>query len=134
MQSDWPMVVPNWMIYGFVFSVGVYTPYCIVMEHRFGATLGKMLFRLTVVSDSGRRPGFRQILLRNLSRIPELRTGLLLLVPLFTRYRQRLGDKLARTAVIDTSVTFAPPPQPPEEPLQEPRDDPDDQPPKDPQP
>ena len=39
---------------------------------------------------------------------------LLLLIPLFTRYHQRLGDMLSRTAVIDSRGAI-PPARPPEQ-------------------
>ena len=105
--------------YAFVTWLLLYAAYGIAMERLFGATLGKMLFKLRVVGDGGVRPGARGILLRNLVRIVELTwplaLPLLLLMPLFTRSRQRLGDMMARTTVIDTS--FVPPP--PEEPADE---------------
>jgi len=82
----------------------LYTAYGIAMERRFGATLGKMIFRLRVVGDDATAPGTREILLRNLVRMMELfwplGIVLLLLLPLVTRNRQRLGDIMARTTVV----------------------------------
>ena len=84
--------------------LGAYPVYCLLMESRYGATLGKMAMRLRVVGDGGRRPLLREIALRNISKIPELMAMLLvipILFPVLTRYRQRLGDKIAWTTVID---------------------------------
>ncbi len=93
-----------------------YPAYGTVLEHLLGATLGKRALRLRVVGDGGRRASFRELALRNLSKVLELMVVLPLLVPLFTRYRQRLGDKISWTAVVDT--TWTPPEtegqQPPE--------------------
>lgn len=103
---------PGDLAYAFVASLLLYTAYGIIMERKFGATLGKMIFKMRVTGDAGTPPGTREILLRNLVRIVELiwpGLPLLLVLPLFTRWRQRLGDLMARTAVIDT--TFVPPPE-----------------------
>jgi len=113
--------VPVDMVYGVVGCMLLYVAYCIFMELRFSATLGKMLFKLRVVGDEGRPPGLREVTLRNLLKIIELSwpplLPLLVLLPLFTRNHQRLGDMLARTAVVDArSKTPAPPPDEPQEP------------------
>lgn len=88
-----------------------YTVYCILMERRFGATLGKMVMHLRIVADGGRRTLLREVALRNLSKIPELIAILAvipILFPILTRYRQRLGDKIAWTAVIDAEMSLPP--------------------------
>ncbi len=103
--------IPAKLAYAAVAMLGGYTAYCVFMEHRYGATIGKKIFKLRVIGDDGLRPSLRAILLRNFFRIIELvLTGVpfLLLLPLFTRNRQRLGDMMARTTVIDR--TFIPPP------------------------
>ncbi|MBS3733811.1 MAG: RDD family protein [Phycisphaerae bacterium] len=83
----------------------MYVGYCTTMEMRLGQTVGKRLMHLAVVNDRGGRPNLREAMLRNLLKIVELSVPfalpLLLLVPVLTRWRQRLGDMLARTAVID---------------------------------
>ncbi len=91
--------------YMLIFSMLTYAAYGIFMELRFQATLGKMLLKLRVVADEGRRCGLREVSIRNLIRIMELLW--LILIPLFilvmlmTRNRQRPGDILARSTVID---------------------------------
>ncbi|MDY6913909.1 MAG: RDD family protein [Planctomycetota bacterium] len=93
----------------------MYVAYCIVMEYRLGATLGKMLMSLRVVGDAGKRPDFRGVFLRNVTKIMEFSwplLPLLLIVPILSRRRQRIGDMIARTAVVET-VERPVPPQPP---------------------
>ncbi len=103
--------IPANLAYAVVTMLVGYTAYCVFMEHRYGATIGKKIFKLRVIGDDGLRPSLRAILLRNFFRLIELvMTGVpfLLLLPLFTRNRQRLGDIMARTTVIGR--TFIPPP------------------------
>ena len=102
--------IPANLAYFGVAAQVLYTSYCVLMEHRFGATVGKMLFKMRVVGDGGTRAPLRGILLRNLVRIIELEFPLVaipILLMIFTRNRQRLGDMMGRTTVIDR--TFAPP-------------------------
>lgn len=97
--------VPAQFAYAAVASLLLFLVYGIVMEMAFGATLGKMLLKTRVVGDQGRSPTLREVLLRNLWKIIELflpfGMPLLPLVILFNRHHQRVGDWLARTAVVD---------------------------------
>ena len=72
-----------------------------------------------MVADEGKPLGLREAVLRNLVRVLELSLPmlpLLVLFPLISRNRQRLGDMVAKTAVIDArSETPAPPAEPPEQ-------------------
>jgi len=90
----------------------LYTAYGIATERRFGATLGKMIFKLRVVGDDATPPANREILLRNLVRMMELfwplGIVLLVLLPLLTRNRQRLGDMMARTTVVNARSILPP--------------------------
>lgn len=90
--------------------MAVFVIYSLVMEARYGATLGKMVFKLRVVGNGGRRADLRQCVIRNLMKILELSVMsplmmliLVSMVMIVTRYNQRFGDLLARTAVIDAS-------------------------------
>ena len=111
---------------------GAYLLYAVLMEWRLGTTVGKRLLRLRVVADEGRRLALREAMLRNLTKVIELQWPLivLLLLPVFNRFRQRLGDMIARTTVVDAlpAPTMPRPPEP-REPLddrgpyqQDPRD------------
>ncbi|MFP4052968.1 MAG: RDD family protein [Phycisphaerae bacterium] len=87
-----------------VAALGLYVVYCMVMEVKFGATVGKMATGLRVVGNEAEPPDLRAIFLRNLVKIVELITflmPLLFILPLITPFRQRLGDMLARTAVVE---------------------------------
>ncbi len=101
--------------YANIASMVLYVGYCIVMELKLGATVGKRLMHLATVNEEGRKPGLREAVLRNLVKVIELAwpigLPLLLIVPVLTRARQRLGDMLARTAVIDADYLAPPPPE-----------------------
>ena len=100
--------------------------YCVSMELHFGATVGKMLLGLRVVGDGGKPVGLRNVLMRNLIKVavlvvrPFLFATVLLMV--LGRNRQRLGDVLARTAVVWGPGT-EPPPILPADPDRPERDD-----------
>ncbi len=67
-----------------------------------GATPGKRIFRLTVLSDGGAPAGAAAVVVRNVVRIPEM---YLLYIPsaiscVVSRRRKRLGDFAGRTVVV----------------------------------
>jgi len=100
-----------WAVYAMLIFLVVYPAYCILMEQIWGATVGKRVMRLRVVGNGGRKPLLREVALRNVSKIPELiaiTVVIPLLFPVLTRYRQRLGDKIAWTAVIDAELSLPP--------------------------
>jgi len=85
----------------------VFIVYGIIGEYRYGTTIGKKLFKLRVTGDEDTRPGLREIMIRNVMKLLELNAfstwwfvPILLLFPLLSRAKQRLGDQLARTAVV----------------------------------
>ena len=85
-------------------SLAAWVIYGSIMESRFGATLGKMAMRLEVTSADGKGPTIRQAILRNLIRPIELSWPIIIFtmaVPLLMRTRQRLGDIMARTVVVE---------------------------------
>jgi len=80
--------------------------YCALGEALMGSSPGKRLLGCRVVTEGGDRISVGQAVLRNLFRIIELEIEppllpLVLLVGL-TRNRQRLGDIVARTVVVET--------------------------------
>ncbi|MBN1942355.1 MAG: RDD family protein [Phycisphaerae bacterium] len=129
-QSASPELLVSTM-YTLMFSMGLYVVYGTILEMRFGATPGKILLRLRAVREDGRKPGLREALLRNATKVIELSMLLssmawlmmiFVLLPLLTRNRQRLGDMVARSAVVEagslealreknTDVSSAPPNQ-----------------------
>jgi uncharacterized RDD family membrane protein YckC len=91
--------------YSVILAMVTYVIYCTATEYRFGATLGKRAMKLRVVGNGAARAGLREVVLRNLVKVIELMSlPLLLLVPLITRNRQRLGDLFAQTAVVDATA------------------------------
>lgn len=78
--------------------------YAAAFEAAIGQTPGKRLAGCRVVGEDGGRCGLMPILIRNAARIAEFYfLPLVILVPL-TRSRQRLGDLLARTVVVEPLV------------------------------
>jgi uncharacterized RDD family membrane protein YckC len=92
--------LPSWVANVVVFG-GLFLYYA-VLEAIFGASVGKLVFRMRVTMPDGSRPRGTAVVLRNLVRIPE---AYLLYIPaglscLASPSRQRLGDHAARTVVV----------------------------------
>jgi uncharacterized RDD family membrane protein YckC len=79
-----------------------YFSYYIIPEWLYGRTLGKQLTGIIVLRSNGRVPSLEQAVLRNLLRIIDGAAGYLLglLVILFTKENQRVGDLLSGTVVV----------------------------------
>ena len=98
--------VPAPIAIAYVGVLAAYVIYGTWMEAVGGATLGKRLMKLRVIASGGEKPGLRLCLLRNVMKIPELMMPVPLiwaLVPMLSRYRQRLGDMLAYTTVVEAA-------------------------------
>jgi len=96
--SDW---VANVIVLGGLFI------YYVVLEAAFGASVGKLAFRMRVTMVDGSRPTGGAVVLRNLVRIPEI---WLLYAPagiscLVSERKQRLGDHAAKTVVVRRAST-----------------------------
>ena len=90
---------------GWLIACGAYVIYCTVCEMLFAATPGKLAVQCRVVDERGRRCRASQIVCRNTLRFVEL-FPLFELLPsiilmLFSRNRQRLGDLIGRTIVVE---------------------------------
>jgi uncharacterized RDD family membrane protein YckC len=95
--------------------VAVNTLYHMVMEAATGASLGKWILGLRVLKADGTRLGVGGAILRNLLRTIEGEASLPLLGALVmanSARRQRLGDLLARTIVVQVPPTAAAPARP----------------------
>jgi uncharacterized RDD family membrane protein YckC len=114
-----PVGFPEAVIWAGVTFRLIYAAYCMVFELWLSTTPGKRLMGCYVLSETLTRPNWLQIVIRNVSRIVELEPYLViwpfLLVIFFTRNRQRVGDLLARTIVVDRVPRYAAPPDSPEE-------------------
>ena len=84
----------------------IYAVYCGLTEYRWGASPGKRLMRCWVLSVDLTRPRPKQIAIRNAVKILELQPEILPLLVFiaFTRNRQRLGDLLAGTIVVEPGI------------------------------
>lgn len=97
--------------------------YFLVQEALYGATIGKRIMGLRVVDTHGQHATFSAVLLRNILRLIDalpvlsISFGIVLNIPyiiggivaFISPYRQRLGDRVAGTLVVDVrSVPFAP--------------------------
>jgi uncharacterized RDD family membrane protein YckC len=103
--KDTMPTAPDSLLLGWLLVRVLYAAYCGIFEWMWGATPGKRLLGCRVLSEGGQPPGLRDVLIRNFMRVPELEPYLplwpLLLIMFFTRNRQRLGDLLARTVVVE---------------------------------
>jgi uncharacterized RDD family membrane protein YckC len=102
-RSGSPGIFWAWAVVGAVFAV-----YGAVFEAAIQATPGKRIAGLFVVREDGGRCGMGAILIRNLVRVVEFHFQPVVLLVAVTVNRQRLGDLLARTVVVETIK--APPP------------------------
>lgn len=91
--------IPAWL---FFISV---TAYYIFFEWKYGATIGKHLTGIQVVKTTGARPDLSSIMIRNVLRLIDFLPFLYLLGAIlirFSRRKQRFGDQLAGTVVIQS--------------------------------
>ena len=92
--------------------VGVYG---ILFESLRGATPGKRVVQLTVVNDQGQKCRLAAIVVRNLTRVIEFAFLPVMLLVVLTPSRQRLGDLLARSVVVEHFELDGPPAAPSDE-------------------
>lgn len=92
-----------------ILAAGVlfYLVLLIAFEVQWQQSIGKKIFALRVVALDGSKPRAMAVLVRNLLRLVDLNLVTLLFVPV-TPLRQRLGDFLAGTMVIDELDADAP--------------------------
>lgn len=96
---------PDQLTWAWLAFIGLYTAWCLGFELYLTTTPGKRLLRCAVTAE-GAEPATRpQIVLRNVLRLLELEPHLhiwpFVLVVFLTRNRQRIGDLLARTLVVE---------------------------------
>jgi uncharacterized RDD family membrane protein YckC len=84
-----------------LFSIFCLT-YPIIMEATQGATIGKKVLGLHVVTEDGMPISWKASIIRNLLRIVDFQLyGLVGAIAIWTSpNRQRLGDRVAKTVVI----------------------------------
>jgi uncharacterized RDD family membrane protein YckC len=85
----------------------IFLIYMAVSEAVWGQTLGKKLFGIKVMMQDGRKCTAIGAILRNIFRMADLALGgyiLAMIVMTITPKRQRIGDLIAKTAVIKPSI------------------------------
>jgi len=84
-----------------IIVIATFVTHTTVSELIFSRTLGKALTGLRTTTLAGQRPSAWQLLVRGLLKILDLIPGawLLLLLPVISPHKQRLGDLVARTVV-----------------------------------
>ena len=99
---------PSEFFWRWLVALAIYIAYCTLFEALFGATPGKMITGCRVVADDGTRCSFGAIVVRNLLRCveffpPRFAFAPLLILVFLTRNRQRLGDLVARSVVVEAA-------------------------------
>jgi len=98
---SWDAVEPSFM------AIALFVAHTTLTELTTRQTLGKAMTRLQVASVDGKPPTPWQVLARNVLKAAELIAYLLLLLPLISPFRQRLGDLVARTVVTQAATPAA---------------------------
>jgi uncharacterized RDD family membrane protein YckC len=112
-QGGEPMLSPPAQILWawFWFRI-IYVAYSTGFELATSSTPGKRLMGCHVLSEDLARASFLQIGIRNVARMVELEPFLkiwpFMLIVFFTRNRQRLGDLLARTIMVERQINVLP--------------------------
>jgi uncharacterized RDD family membrane protein YckC len=109
-QAGEPMrEAPSQALWAWFWFRVIYTTWCTLFEAFTASTPGKRLMGCFVMSESLARATFLQIVIRNVSRMIELEPFLkiwpFMLIIFFTRNRQRLGDLLAHTVVVERQTS-----------------------------
>ncbi len=99
--AHWPWHVTQWheMTPGFV-VIALFLLHTTLSEMFTAKTIGKSLMGIRVASLDGSPPNIWQALTRNITKILDLISPPLLIMPVVWPFRQRLGDVAARTVVI----------------------------------
>jgi len=99
----WPGRAGGWhpMLPGTV-AIGFFVLHTLISELFTAKTIGKAIVGLRVTTLEGHPPNVWQAITRNLMKVFDLIAWPLLIMPLIAPYRQRLGDLVARTLVIDS--------------------------------
>ncbi|HUO07924.1 MAG TPA: RDD family protein [Phycisphaerae bacterium] len=92
-----------------MYVLGAYLLHVTIGELFFRRSIGKAILGMQVLMIDGRSPTVAAVLLRNLVRVPELLSGILIIYIFMSQQRQRLGDLFARTLVVSQKAPPTPP-------------------------
>ena len=81
-------------------TLGIFLVLTLLPELLFATSLGKRMMGLRITTLDGRRPALWQLLVRNLFKTLEVIGYPLMVLPLLSPLRQRLGDMVARTLMV----------------------------------
>lgn len=103
--SQYPLWVLAFIVVGIITMVSalvVWLGYYILLEGRYGATVGKHLLGLRVYRTDGTRIGYKEAFLRNLSKYINnlIIIDVLIMLIFFGKEKQRGFDKIANTMVV----------------------------------
>jgi uncharacterized RDD family membrane protein YckC len=90
-----------------LFPILLWFVYFVICEAYFDGSFGHQLFKLKIITISGGKPDFGQVLTRRLADIIEITWcfGLIAFITAnTTKYSQRLGDIWAKTTVIGKDI------------------------------
>lgn len=96
-----PEAHPLVWFWGYAIIGSVFAVYATLFEYLMAATPGKRIVGCRVVAANGRRCGLKAAVLRNLVRPIEFHLPAIMLMVFLTPSRQRLGDVLATTVVVE---------------------------------
>lgn len=100
----------GFVFWGMVVLGAVIGFYGMVFEAVMATTPGKRLLGLTVVTESGDRCRLSGAIIRNLMRVVEFQLLPIVIFVFITPSRQRVGDLMARTVVVEMPVPSGGPP------------------------
>jgi uncharacterized RDD family membrane protein YckC len=106
-SSEHPLLVAAFIILGLISIISamiVVFGYYIVLEGHYGATVGKHIMGLRVYKTDGTKIGYKEALLRNLSKYLNnlIVIDVLIMLLFFNKEKQRGFDKIANTMVVHT--------------------------------
>jgi uncharacterized RDD family membrane protein YckC len=103
-----------WHLYGFAAFLGMFLPWLILFpgieSFNSGQTIGKSLFKVRTLKDDYTDLNFKSALIRHLCDLIDYFPvfGIIgLLVTTNNKHKQRIGDLVAKTVVVD--ATYVPP-------------------------
>jgi uncharacterized RDD family membrane protein YckC len=107
--DQWPGVAITWeQLLPGLLTICLFTLHTTITEVFTAQTLGKKLMGISVYTMAGQAPDLWQILLRNLLKILDLIAWYVLpMLVIVSAYRQRLGDVVARTIVVQPQTRDA---------------------------
>ncbi len=87
------------LVFIMLFNAPVFGVYCIILEGKYGQTIGKKLLSLKVVKENGGEIGYLKAFIRRISLLLPI-INIVDTLFIFRKNKQRLFDQFAKTIVI----------------------------------